>query len=450
MVFFRKYRELSDEELKGDALLRNSSALQNLARGLFSALAFLLLQGAACPEVDYKAGVKREKVNAFPTYEEIWCRKIKEEPALKGKKVKFNSLYRTVEDQIAACKKACGPGQECCPGKCACPGRSNHQKKATADVGGLPGDVRAGCQKLLEICNEIKACGQNVGCEIGGYGAGAHHLAADEGVKNNAYNQCAFLKGAVGQKPNGGCKDDKKKDDKKPPPQQQTQQETPPAPPPPSAAQQAQQADDLMNQVMNPEQAEYPEAALKPKKLSSGGSESHSPETARDPATKIGPPVSNPASQITRGVAGGRESGGPGAGEKQENGEFAPLGLEKGAGKSGASSSSDFGSTGTGAGASSSARAKETNEIIAPFSGAGGNHYGGSGGRGSGSIGEASGSETAAAIKENMSEFSKMMERDPASEEEGSEIDSADGETLFARTHAAHKRSLQGGRVSAR
>lgn len=426
---------------------RNSSILHHLGRGLFTLLAFLLLQAPACPDIDYGSDLKRDKVDAFPTYEETWCRKIKEESALKGKKIKFTSLYRTPADQAAACAEIPGCGK-CCPGQCACPGRSNHQSKATADVSGLPGDVNSGCQKLLEICNEIKACGKNVGCEIGGYGAGTHHLAADEGVKNNAYNQCAFLKGAVSQGPTGSCKNEKKNDDKQS--QQPSPPQSPPQPPPPSAAQQAKQADDLMQKVMNPEHAEYPTPLPKSKNPSNGESASESSSASKDPSLKIAPPAQNPTSQITRGAVGGKESGGPAFGDESKSNEFAPTAL----GKTG-SSGKGFGShdlapgSSNGAGNSSpTTHASETNELIAPFSGAVGSRSGS--GSGSGSIGESSSSETAAAIKEKMGELSKMMERDPASAENANEADSANGETLFERCHAAHVRSVLGGRVSTR
>lgn len=428
----------------------NWSTTHQLARGLFLALAFFLLQAVACPEIDYGSGLKRKKVDAFATYEEVWCEKVKEEPALKGKKVKFTSLYRPPEEQEASCLGICG--KKCCPGKCACPGKSNHQHHATADVGGLPGDMQAGCRKLLEICNEIKACGQNIGCEIGGYSAGTHHLAADEGVKSTAYNGCAFLKSEVQQKSTKTCKEDKKKKD--PPP---NQEHKPPPPPPPSMAQQAQQLGDLMNKVMNPEKpgsAEYPKALPKSGAPFEGASTGSNPASTygKEPVTKIGRPQTNPTSEITQGTPGGLESGGP-AFENESSSDVTAAALVPG--KSGSTTGGLGGSSGPGSSGSSSssgastagpsASQKDTNELTASFGGGGSLHGGKSGG------GVAmSGSETDAAVKSTIDEFSKMMEREPASTAEANDVGSADGESLFARCHAAHERSVQGGRVSVR
>jgi len=444
-------------------LFEFSQAVKALGRGVFLVLAFVLLQSVACPEIEYVGTLKREKVDKFPTYEEVFCRMVKE--LGKGKKLKFTSLYRSVKDQENACASIKGCGR-CCPGQCACPGRSNHQHHATADVGGIPGDVRAGCDFLLKVCNEIKACGKNVGCEIGGYGAGAHHLAADEGVKNTAYNQCAHLKSQVASGGKGECKN--KGGKKEPPNQQPPQQQEPssPSPPNPDPAQQMQQANQLMKAIMNPEQGRNTQARSQPYADNYRGATSPTPES-KNPGTsrqtggdgapgKIGNGIPNPISDITRGAVGGLESygadnevtGGRGASRGSAGRELSN-GSNNFAGEngSGTADSSGGGRSGTSIIGGSSER-KEANELLATFGG--GNKYLG-GAKNPNAMG---GLETDAAVKNTLNEFEKMVERDPASSgatdgnAQADEFGSANGESLFARCHSAYVRSLMSGKIT--
>lgn len=424
-------------------------------------------------------GVNRTKLDPQPDYEKT----MKEGAEKKGASVKCTSGYRTPAQQRAACMRICG--RDRCPNKCAPPGGSNHQKVATCDLQGIPGNAQAGCDYLFEMCQQMRSRDRSLQCEIGGYGPGAHHLAVGKGIRPSAYNQCKHLKSKMGMDPGRDQRlqndaDKLEKEIMGNPQQQQPQQAggMPQIPQIPQASQ------------GSPAGGAPPGSASYPSPIQSGAT-SPTPGSPREASNSTGSKGSNgkSGSPITidikpgfgkddsdvtkRGLGGADPSGitgGPNSGENigvaggvipQDGGgrEF------NGASKPVPSSSGGFGSGGGGAGAgggsASSGGAKGAGgpggaagtdgfgsssgvDLLGSFSGGGGG-----GGKLSSPKVSVQGSEVDAAVKSLAEEFQAdgAGERDPASEEAGGTEDAESG-SLFERMHEAHTRCLRRGCVS--
>lgn len=378
-----------------------------------------------------------EKINAQknPDY-----KKEMEEAARKdGENSDATSCYRTPEEQRQACIGICGNGDGC-PGSCAPPGRSNHQKVSTADIQGLKGDVKAGCEYLYNRCQTLRASNPSMGCEIGGYGSGAHHFAFGP-IKNSAYNQCAFLKPKMGQDPSAWKK-------------------------------QEEEGNKLYNEVMNGGSPSAPGASWASSGGPGGGGggrgtsapspyrgasqappETRNFETAKIKESNFGSPLAIPGSKpksFGKNDFGNRSNE---SGITNES-ESAKSRLDEARGAQGEGPSSKGASHASGAAdslglsktsAGTKAVPRSSNEALANFA------NGGKGSLGSPNV-NIGGSEVATAVKNLASDFGMNQERNPASGNEQSSgnpegVSSLESADLFFRCHAAHVRCVRSGCV---
>lgn len=386
-------------------------------------------------------GCDKQKIaqQVSPGYEDTFRKMIKEK--LGDAKVEWNSCYRSTEEQRKICGKMPGCSPEGCPGRCAPPGRSNHQHVSTADVQKIPGDVKAGCEFLYNVCQTMRGQDINLACEIGGYGAGAHHLAVGKGIRNNAYNQCAYLKPKMGAPPPKTDELKKDGDDlfKK-------IMDTPPAAPPSGGG-----GDDGGSGAGSPGNAQYPTALADAHPGATSPTPSHGGTSTAptDPSAKKAAPNGHDSERGVSDITRFNSRPLPRDGAEHENAAMSAagagsnaLGMVSTAGGGGAGVSVGHESSANAAGNAVSTETKKdaaTNEVLSSFAGGSKLGFGGKGGL--------SGVETESVVKSMMSELAGQDGREPASQS-GDEIGEPDGESLFARCHAAHERCLYGGCVT--
>lgn len=429
----------------------------------FEAMALLcLIVAPAQAGVTVSGGCDLKFINqqTNPSYREVFESQVKDK--LSDKAITWTSCYRDNAQQLAICREKCPGHADSCPGTCAPAGQSNHQKVSTADVGGIPGDVKAGCEFLYGVCQAMRAQDQNLACEIGGYGPGGHHLAVGKGIKNTAYNQCAYLKPKMGATPSNT--DGLKKE-----------------------------GDDLMNSIMKaaPAAAQAAQAmnqanqgsgdpAASPSSLTGNGATSPTPDSngsgassrndgsgsgsgsgkgssdqvttgrfiatlpdGKTPGAQAAGPSGggNSPSDITHTSASRIGSGGLGATGGAPGGGNSTGASSGGGGGGGGASASRGGSPGGGDKAQDAPTGADA-ELLASF--AGGNKFnGGGGGKGSASSSMPDGDSV---VKNAITEASQQNENPAAQAADG--IGAEEGETIFARVHAAYTRCALGGTIT--